>query len=220
MRGTRAYLAGFGTSGSLLAGAAMLFVLASAIVAFRGWPQIATGPATTALAVRTGAPPSRTSARLAAMLAHRLAVGEARGSGLIPSRGGAGTGAGASSGAGGSLPVGGRAPGVPVAGVAGGSGGGASTPCSGSSCISSGAQNAISNLTNTVAHEVSTVGTGVGSQVGGTSGAVAGQLSGSSPQVASPVQAAGSTAGGAVSGTATTAANAITGTGTALGGGH
>lgn len=40
MRATRAYLAGFGTAGSLLAGAAMLFVLASAVVAVRGWPQI------------------------------------------------------------------------------------------------------------------------------------------------------------------------------------
>lgn len=40
MRATRAYLAGFGTAGSLLAGAAMLFVLASAVVAVKGWPQI------------------------------------------------------------------------------------------------------------------------------------------------------------------------------------
>ena len=40
VRATRAYLAGFGTSGSLLAGAALVFVLASAIVAFRGWPQV------------------------------------------------------------------------------------------------------------------------------------------------------------------------------------
>lgn len=41
MRATRAYLAGFGTSGSLLAGAALMFVLASAFVAFHGWPQVA-----------------------------------------------------------------------------------------------------------------------------------------------------------------------------------
>jgi hypothetical protein len=40
MRASRAYIAGFGTAGSLLAGAAMLFVLASAVVAFRGWPQV------------------------------------------------------------------------------------------------------------------------------------------------------------------------------------
>ena len=33
-------MAGFGTSGSLLAGAALLFLLASAFVAFQGWPQV------------------------------------------------------------------------------------------------------------------------------------------------------------------------------------
>jgi hypothetical protein len=41
MRATRAYVAGFGTAGSVLAGAAVLFVVASAVVAFRGWPKIA-----------------------------------------------------------------------------------------------------------------------------------------------------------------------------------
>jgi hypothetical protein len=40
VRATRAYLAGFGTSGSLLAGAALMFLLASAFVAFQGWPQV------------------------------------------------------------------------------------------------------------------------------------------------------------------------------------
>jgi hypothetical protein len=45
MRATRAYIAGFGTAGSLLAGAAALFVLATAVVAFNGWPQLSTVPA-------------------------------------------------------------------------------------------------------------------------------------------------------------------------------
>ena len=45
VRATRAYVAGFGTAGSLVAGAAMLFVLASAIVSFRGWPQLSAHPA-------------------------------------------------------------------------------------------------------------------------------------------------------------------------------
>jgi hypothetical protein len=39
VRGTRAYLAGLGTAGSIVVGAALVFVLASAIVAFRGWPR-------------------------------------------------------------------------------------------------------------------------------------------------------------------------------------
>src|SRR5437763_11910632 len=40
----RGYLAGFGTSGSLLAGAAVMFILASALVAFRGWPHVGAQP--------------------------------------------------------------------------------------------------------------------------------------------------------------------------------
>jgi hypothetical protein len=38
VRATRAYLAGLGTAGSIVVGAALVFVLASAVVAFRGWP--------------------------------------------------------------------------------------------------------------------------------------------------------------------------------------
>ena len=37
-RAARAYLAGVGTTGSLLAGAALMFIVASALVAFRSWP--------------------------------------------------------------------------------------------------------------------------------------------------------------------------------------
>ena len=40
VRTTRAYLAGFGTAGSLLAAAAVLFIVASAVVSFRGFPEI------------------------------------------------------------------------------------------------------------------------------------------------------------------------------------
>ena len=39
--GARAYLAGAGTTGSLLAVAALVFIVASALVAFRGWPHVA-----------------------------------------------------------------------------------------------------------------------------------------------------------------------------------
>ncbi len=43
VRATRAYAAGFGTAGSLLAGAAVLFLLAAAVVGFRGWPTSRAG---------------------------------------------------------------------------------------------------------------------------------------------------------------------------------
>jgi hypothetical protein len=39
VRTTRAYLAGLGTAGAIIVGAALVFVLASAVVAFRGWPN-------------------------------------------------------------------------------------------------------------------------------------------------------------------------------------
>lgn len=57
MRAPRAYVAGFGTAGSLLAGAALLFVLASAVVAFRGWPQLNDQAAPAALVVPASSAP-------------------------------------------------------------------------------------------------------------------------------------------------------------------
>jgi hypothetical protein len=44
IRGARAYLPGFGTAGSLLAGAVLMFIVASALVAFRGWPHVGAQP--------------------------------------------------------------------------------------------------------------------------------------------------------------------------------
>lgn len=101
MRATRAYLAGFGTSGSLLAGAALMFLLASAFVAFQGWPQVAgqsapvlvsvprvTAPAGTrasrALSATTAAPTRRASGAGAAgglrRTSHASAIHASRGS--------------------------------------------------------------------------------------------------------------------------------------------
>ncbi len=44
LRAARAYLPGFGTAGSLLAGAVLMFIVASALVAFRGWPHVGAQP--------------------------------------------------------------------------------------------------------------------------------------------------------------------------------
>src|SRR3954469_18130025 len=38
MRTTRALIAGLGTTGSLVAAAACVFLVASAVIAFKGWP--------------------------------------------------------------------------------------------------------------------------------------------------------------------------------------
>ncbi|MGB9184079.1 MAG: hypothetical protein WCB67_08425 [Solirubrobacteraceae bacterium] len=75
MRATRAYVAGFGTAGSVLACAAVLFVIASAVVAFRGWPKIAGQQSPAALrldaspAPGSGVPGSRVARRLRAVIA-------------------------------------------------------------------------------------------------------------------------------------------------------
>ena len=72
VRAARAYLAGFGTTGSLLAGAALMFIVASALVAFHGWPHVAVQPSPGEVVVSprsarsTG--PSASARRLAAAL--------------------------------------------------------------------------------------------------------------------------------------------------------
>ena len=40
MRATRAYIAGFGTAGSILACAVVVFVIASAVITINGWPAL------------------------------------------------------------------------------------------------------------------------------------------------------------------------------------
>ena len=72
MRVTTAYTAGFGTAGSVLAGCAVLFVVASAVVAFHGWPTIAGQPASAVLRLDGPVPASAGSGvtrRLAPLLA-------------------------------------------------------------------------------------------------------------------------------------------------------
>src|SRR5437879_1290747 len=64
VRANRAYIAGFGTAGSLLAGAAVLFVLASAVVSFRGWPQVGDqSPPTAVVVARASAHAGSTATR-------------------------------------------------------------------------------------------------------------------------------------------------------------
>jgi len=81
MRATRAYIVGFGTAGSILAGCAVLFVVASAVLAFRGWPKIVTQGAPVALRLDSPAtgPGSRVARRLAPLLAAATAAPAGRG---------------------------------------------------------------------------------------------------------------------------------------------
>lgn len=225
VRATRAYVAGFGTSGSLLAGAAVLFLLGSAIVAFRGWPQIGTGPATSNVSAAPVAFASHPSRRLIQALARTHSRVSVR-SVLTSSGGRHGTirhrvlAAHALTG----RPGGGAAPGStsPGGGAVGASSGtSAPTGCVGCDSPGSGSSpNLITSLTNTVSQAVSKAGTDVGRQATGLGNTAAGPVSSTSPQAGSTLGNVGSTAGNAVSGTANTAGNAISAVGSAIGGGH
>lgn len=231
VRAPRDYLAGFGTSGSLLAGAAVLFLLASAIVAFRGWPQISAGSAHSYLAAPPVPVASRTARRLAVALRARRLLLAARGSSALHARGAAARRTAPASGVVRGVTATMRAPGSgasagPAVSPGGGrrrqprSGSGSAAPNSCGGSCNSGSRNVIVHVTNNLARTVQTVGTTVGDQITGVGQAAAAPVSSVSPTAGSATSNVVTTAGGVVSGTATTAANVISSTGGALGGGH
>src|SRR5438309_2105511 len=81
VRSARAYVASFGTAGTLVAGAAVLFVIASAVVSFRGWPAVtdhASGALVTLPASQASpASPATAGRRLAAAIATTRSTGRA-----------------------------------------------------------------------------------------------------------------------------------------------
>lgn len=178
MRAPRAYLAGFGTSGSLLAGAALIFLLASAFVAFHGWPQVGDSPSTAAVSLpgatpQTGSPaaralhravtvPSAGRSSVHAAAAVRIggrAQGGATTGGLVGQHGSVGSGAGGSGGS--SAPGGGSPSG------SGSSGPGTPTPspqtCVGSACVPSSSTPGV--VTGTVHKVTSTAGSALSTAV-------------------------------------------------------
>src|SRR5947209_16445221 len=94
MRNAHAYLASFGTAGSQDAGAALLFVLATALVTFRGWPQVGAGASLASVTVSPPAGPGGSPAarRLAAVLARDSGAGVVGPAVAIIARVGAGDG--------------------------------------------------------------------------------------------------------------------------------
>jgi hypothetical protein len=219
VRAPRAYLAGFGTSGSLLAGASLLFVLASAIVAFRGWPAAGPPAATGAVAVAQPGAPSIEARRLnVAIVAVRASVRAPARTGLRFAGRRGGSDRRISSGQRPTAAAGGR-PAQPT--TAGGGSPPASGPtsallggCSGSGCAAA-AQGTASNATTTAAQTISGAGNSIGSQVSG----IAGKVGVTNAPGGSVVQNAGTTAGNVVSQTATTAGGVVSGVGNSLPGG-
>jgi hypothetical protein len=215
----RAYLAGAGTTGSLLAVAALVFIVASALVAFRGWPHVAgaTSPGEIVVSPHQAGSTGTLAARRLAFVAGAPGPG-----------GPGGAGAGGAGGAGGRLApsAAGRglgpprpprhAIGAPASTSVPVSGSGASTCTSGCGTPASPSpsptpvqqvQQTLSQATNTLGTVVTDTGSHLGSSVQQTTSGVAGALGG-----------AGTPAGGAVSTVGSGAAKTLTGATQALGG--
>jgi hypothetical protein len=230
LRGARAYLPGFGTSGSLLAGAVLMFIVASALVAFRGWPHVGAQPSPGEVVVSpspaTGA--GSPSARRLALFTTGAVAGIAAPAPAAPAGIRAVPGAGR---------VGASAPphslGRPVTAsrpvVAGASGGTASS-CPAGGCGSTAGtaqpgsavsgslpgptrpvQQVIGQSTGALGGAVSGTGNQVGSVVQKTTGAVAGAVQPVSPPAAGVVNSTGAGAAKTVTGVTQTIAGTLSG---------
>lgn len=246
MRTSGAYVAGFGTAGSLLAGAAIVFVLASAVVEFRGWPQLGFQPSAPAVVVvpssaRAG---SRIEKRLVSSARSRgprvstvtAGVAGAGRSANVPSGGSAGPGTSFAAAPVVSVPAPALPPRptrmriaappvTPPAISTGNPAGPATTPCSG--CDVSPANSVVGNVvqgaTGALGGTVASTGATLGSTVSGVAGALGTTLSGVSPLLGGTVQGAGGAVGGTLSATTGALGGTVSGVGQALGwllGGH
>jgi hypothetical protein len=229
-RSARGYLAGFGTSGSLLAVAALLFIVASAMVAFRGWPHVGAQPSPGEVVVSprpTGAAGSPVSRRLAAIsAAPASATAGTRGAARAGARPGIGRGGGSAPPGSIGRPVTASIPiGTPNAG-------GGAVPCS-QGCGATAApvpspspvqpvQQAVQQTTGALEGVVSRAGNQVGAVVSGTgnrvgsvvqqgTGAVSGAVHSVSPPAAGAVGGVGSGAAKTVTGATKTIAGALSG---------
>jgi hypothetical protein len=223
MRASRAYIAGFGTAGSLLAGAAVAFVLASAVVAFRGWPQVAdqASPASVVLAPRLEASSARSGhlhgipAGVGRAAGARIAAVIASPTGRVASvQQASGRNASATQNR---LPanlstpsrIAGAAPVKPAAGC--------TVSCKVSSVTTQLAGTAES-ATGTLGGTVAAAGRSLGSTVTGVAGALARTLTGVSTPLANTVSRTGAALGNTVSNATGATGAVLTNTGHALGG--
>ena len=210
----RAYLAGAGTTGSLLAVAALVFIVASALVAFRGWPHVAaaTPPGRVVISANRGASGGTPAARRLALVAGAPGAGGVGGAGGARGAGGAGRGPSAAGrGLGRPGPprqaIGAPAStSVPVSGSGGSDGSTCASGCGTAPAPSPSptpvqrVQQTLSQATNTLGNVVSGTGSRLGSTVQQTTNGVAGALGGSSTPAGGTVSKVGSGAGKTVTG--------------------
>lgn len=233
VRATRAYLAGFGTAGSLLAGGAVLFVLATAVVSYRGWPAVVTQDQPVAVVQQPRAPAAEAVRRVTlaasgiAAVAHqsrvRAAAADPTGT-RAPSVTASGrqpashisqrhhANAGASS----------PPPATNPSGTPAATSSGAAAPCSTGSCavgkVGTALGGAATEATAGLGTTVSTAGRSLGSIVTGLTGGLGSSLGGVSPGLGKTVDEAGNAVGATVTAATTTLGNTVAGAGKLLGG--
>ena len=223
VRAARAYLAGIGTTGSLLAVAALVFIVASAMVAFHGWPHVGVQPSPGEVVISprsasTGATPV---ARRLAVVAKARAGGAAAGS---PGPGHAPAGTGRARGGGGSMPAG---PPRQTIGAPASTSEPVAVPASGLTscgCATSPAPapsptpvqqvtQTLGQVTNTLGDVVSGTGSQLGSTVQRTTNTAAGAVGALSPGAGGVVQSAGSGTAQTVTGVTQALGGVLTGLG-------
>lgn len=225
----RAYLAGLGTSGSLLIGLALMFIVASALVAFRGWPHVAAQPSPGEVVVSpqpAAATGSAVARRLVAVAAAPVGGARAPAGSLAGGIGGRlrgpappATSRSIGRPASATLPAG-----VPVAPTSGGGG----APSCGAGCapapVVGSAPAPVQQLAQTAQHGIQRASGALGKVVGDTGGkvstavqqttsGVAGAVQTVSPPAATVVQNTGSGASKVIGGLTNTAAGALSGLG-------
>jgi hypothetical protein len=227
MRVTRAYLAGFGTAGSLLAGASLLFVMATALVAYRGWPRVADagpqpalvlaqapeyGVSAAAVGARRAAGPAHAGSRGNAVVgshapAHQTVAGIAHRASvlttLVPTAPRRALHHQTPSTSTPTLPH----PDVPTC-----------TTCGAPPTPTAALGGVATTTAGSVGTGVSSAGQQVGNTVSGLTGALGSQLSQANPAVGGLVTGVGQALGQAVTQATGAAGGAVTGTGQLLGG--
>ncbi len=201
----RAYLAGLGTAGALLAGAALLFVLASAFVAFKGFPQLGAQPLPVSVVVGPVASHAApTSARLAGALATVAGgggIGGAAGTAVGAGPTGAGPGAATRLGTAGRLTSGGST----------GSTNPHTPPPTGTRPPTGPGSTGGSGGTGSLGGFVTSTGSHLGSTVDKVAGRLADGVRPISPGAAGVIHHAGNLAGGAISGASGTVGGLLPG---------
>jgi hypothetical protein len=226
-RVARAYLAGFGTSGSLLICLALMFIVASAMVAFRGWPHVGGQPSPGEVVVSPQPTASTGSAVTRRLVAASVAAAPLTGAGTpgaVVSHATGGRRGGVASPARRSIgrpTTAVRPAGAPAAPVSAGGAPPCGTGCRPAPAVGSNsepvrqltktAQQGIQRATGALGKVVADTGGKVGTVVQQTSGAAAGPVHAVSPPAAGVVKSAGSGASNVIGGLTKTAAGVLSG---------